>query len=366
MKRRTLVVLSWTLVVLIASDRLLSLTARKERESSSRLRRLVPAVLDEKQIAAIRVEDAAQGDVLLAWTSSGWRSVSHWGAPVDEALLQNAVSQLLDAQGIARPCTYDGLEAYGLAPAQRLRVSLHGPRMLQARDHDLIAVIDIGRTIAGGRGTYARYGASCEVIAIDDDLRKDFVSVDGRSLTALIDPRIVPGAWSAGARIQRVEVRPERDRPFELRLRARKVQREELLAGVLPWDWLLVRDGPKRLAPLKAANAFVNFIQQARYSAPIDPRPRPALGLDPPRAGVVLHPAEGRVVEIQLGALLPGGVVIRNTLTQSVFVVESHIAALLVPRVDAFRRNDTNVWDPVLPQLSGVPGPATRPMPAHR
>src|SRR5215203_2375249 len=118
--RRTLTTLSWILVVLVASERLLALVEHHHRDSSSRLRRLIPAnLLEGKPVAAIRVEDTATGAaVLIARASGGWRCLTHWGAPADEARLQSAIGRILEASGVARPTSQERMATYGLEDRQ--------------------------------------------------------------------------------------------------------------------------------------------------------------------------------------------------------------------------------------------------------
>jgi Domain of unknown function (DUF4340) len=351
--------LTWVVVVLVASERLLALIEHHRRDSTSRLRRLIPAnLLEGKPVAAIRVEDTATGSaVLIARASGGWLCLSHWGAPADEARLQSVVGRILNANGIARPATQERLAAYGLEDRQTVRVSLHGPQVLEAANRDVIAVVEIGAAFAGGRGTYARLGRSAEVIAIDDDLRQDLVAMDPRGPMPLVESRIVPGSWSAGLTIERVEVRPDGAPPFELRKRPRDAKQEDVLAGRLPWDWVLFTASAERVVT-EVAEAFIVFLQHVTHRSPIDPRPLRALGLDPPRARVVLHPDKGTALELQLGGPTVGGIAVRNAQVQSVYVVDSETAPLIVPRADSFRASDQgNAWGAALRNMMPLQSP---------
>ena len=359
--RRTLVVLSWTLAGLVACEWALSLHERSARRASSRVRRLVPAALLEgKSVAAIRVEDAARREGLLyARTSRGWRCLSRYGVPADEARLSGYLEQLLEAQGILQTQDAGRADRFGLDPPRLLRVSLHGPRVLQDRSHDLIALVEIGATLPGGRGTYARSGMSQGVIAVDADLRRDLSWPKAAGLAPLVDPRIVPAVWSSSVNVERIEVHPV-GAAFDLRKRARPAKREELLAGALPWEWVLVTGGGQQNAEPVSSNAYARFLQSATYNLALDPRLADGLGLDRPRARVVLHPAEGQPVEIQIGGPAPaGGVAVRNALTQSVFAVDSEVGALLVPRAEALRgAAKVTPWDAWLPGPTAGPDAA--------
>lgn len=354
--RRTLVVLAWMLAALVVCERALSVHERSERRSHLRLRRLIPqALLAGKAISAIRVQDTARNEWLLFLrTSSGWRCMSRYGAPADEARLSGYLERILEAQGIAQRRDSGHDDRFGLDPPSLLRVSLHGPRLLKDRGHDLIAVAEIGATLPGGRGTYARSGIGDEVIAVEEDLRRDLTWPKAVGLAPLVDPRIVPAAWSAAANVERIEVHPA-GATFELRKRARSVAPQEILAGASPWEWVVVAAGKQLAAPSGAANAYARFLQSATYDLPLDPRRSGTLGLDPPRSRVVLYPTEGHAVEIQIGGPAPaGGVAVRNSLTQSVFVVTPELADLLVPRMEALRSSAARTpWDARLLQLSG-------------
>lgn len=358
--RRTLVVLAWTLAGLVACERALSLQERSARRASSRLRRLVPpALLERKSIAVIRLEDTARREVLLyARTSGGWRCLSRHGVPAAEARLGSYVGRILEAEGIVQRQDAGSAERFGLDPPRLLRVSLHGPRALRDRGHDLIALAEIGAPLPGGRGTYARSAVSHEVIAVDADLRGDLAWPAASGLAPLVDPGIVPAAWSMSASVERIEVHPQGAAPFELRKRARAMH-EEILAGVLPWEWVLVTGGRSETPPPGPASAYARFLQSAQYDLALDPRLAAGLGLDRPRARVVLYPAEGRGLEIQIGGPAPaGGVTVRNALTQSVFAVDSEVAALLVPGAEALRRSaKVTPWDARLPRPPSGPEP---------
>jgi hypothetical protein len=345
----------------VACERAFSLHDRSERRASSRLRRLVPpALLEGKSVAAIRVEDTARREGLLyARTSSGWRCLSRYGVPVDEARLSGYVERILEAQGILQRLDAGSTDRFGLDPPRLLRVSLHGPRVLQDRGHDLIALAEIGATLPGGRGTYVRSGMSHEVIAVDADLRRDLTWPKAAGLAPLVDPRIVPAAWSSSANVERIAVHPT-GAAFELRKRARPATREEILAGALPWEWVLVTGGSQQTAAPGPSNAYARFLESATYDLALDPRLADGLGLDRPRARVVLYPAEGKAVEIQIGGPAPaGGIVVKNALTQSVFAVDSQVAALLVPRAEALRHAaKVTPWDSRLPGPTAGPDPA--------
>jgi hypothetical protein len=345
----------------VACERAFSLHDRSERRASSRLRRLVPpALLEGKSVAAIRVEDTARREGLLyARTSSGWRCLSRYGVPVDEARLSGYVERILEAQGILQRQDAGSTDRFGLDPPRLLRVSLHGPRVLQDRGHDLIALAEIGATLPGGRGTYVRSGMSHEVIAVDADLRRDLTWPKAAGLAPLVDPRIVPAAWSSSANVERIAVHPT-GAAFELRKRARPATREEILAGALPWEWVLVTGGSQQTAAPGPSNAYARFLESATYDLALDPRLADGLGLDRPRARVVLYPAEGKAVEIQIGGPAPaGGIVVKNALTQGVFAVDSQVAALLVPRAEALRHAaKVTPWDSRLPGPTAGPDPA--------
>jgi hypothetical protein len=346
----------------VACERALSLPERSERRASSRLRRLVPpALLEGKSVAAIRVEDTARREALLyARTSSGWRCLSRYGVPADEARLSSYVEQILEAQGILQSQDPGRANRFGLDPPSLLRVSLHGARLLHDRGHDLIALAEIGAAVPGGRGTYARSGVTNEVIAVDVDLRTDLAWPKALGLAPLLDPRIVPAVWSGSASVERIAVRPQSGAAFELRKRPRTPKPEEFLRGGLPWDWVLVAGGREQSTPQGPSNAYASFLQSATYNLALDPRLADGLGLARPRARVVLYPPEGKAVEIQIGGPAPaGGIVVKNALTQGVFAVDSQVAALLVPRAEALRHAaKVTPWDSRLPGPTAGPDPA--------
>jgi len=356
-----LVILSWTLAGLVACERALSLQERSERRASSRLRRLVPpALLEGKSVAAIRVEDTARREGLLyARTAGGWRCLSRYGAPADEARLAGYVERILEAQGIVQRQDAGSTDRFGLDPPRLLRVSLHGPRVLQDRGHDLIALAEIGAALPGGRGTYVRSGTSHEVIAVDEDLRHDLTWPETPGLAPLVDPRIVPTAWSSSANVERITVHAT-GADFELRKRAHPATREAILAGALPWEWVLVTGGSQQTAAAGPSNAYSRFLQSATYALALDPRLADRLGLDRPRARVVIYPAEGQAVEIQIGGPAPaGGTAVKNALTKGVFAVDPEVAALLAPGAEALRRPaKVTPWDAWLPRPTAGPDPA--------
>jgi hypothetical protein len=200
---------------------------------------------------------------------------------------------------------------------------------------------------------------SHEVIAVDADLRRDLTWPKAAGLAPLVDPRIVPAAWSSSANVERIAVHPT-GAAFELRKRARPATREEILAGALPWEWVLVTGGSQQTAAPGPSNAYARFLESATYDLALDPRLADGLGLDRPRARVVLYPAEGKAVEIQIGGPAPaGGIVVKNALTQGVFAVDSQVAALLVPRAEALRHAaKVTPWDSRLPGPTAGPDPA--------
>jgi len=364
---KTPTILLAILMVLFYWDATLSRREADTRRSSSQVRQLIPPGKREgKLVAAIQVEEPSRKESsLYGHVRGSWRCLSLWGVMADEARIRGLLEKLFNAQGIVQSRDRARMPDYGLDEKNVLRLSLHGPRILERRGRDVLQSFDVGFPVPGGNGCYVRVSGSDEVIAIDENLREELARPEESTLPPLLDPHVIPAIWPGKAGIRRISIEREDGEKFEIARRDKSLSPDELRAGKIPWDWILRKDGNEVTCDPLVSTAYVMFLQRAPYTALIDPRTLPDLGLDKPSARLILRSPEGEgqeggsplgsgALEIAIGRKGSGpgsgsGVPVENRLTQNLFEVSSEVAGLMAPRSEQLTRADrANPWEPWL------------------
>lgn len=364
--KRALLVLPLLLAALVWWERSLVARAAHEREARSRVGRLVPA--EEKQglsLSALRLERAGTGVLTYGRVRGRWRSLDTSLAPADLGAIERLVGGLLDAQGFVVSEEVSEAAAWGIGAPTSWRVSLCGPRVLEAPDGDVQLAFDLGASVPDEGGSFVRLRGAREVWAIDADPAA-LLEPPVAGLPPLLEPYVVPRDWEGWSQgLTRLAVRHAAGSRFALERRAVEVTPEELRAGRAPWEWVLVPDaGPGAAPPVTTgvttgerpaaglpAHAFSLFVQRLSYVDVLDPARRAELLEGTRRPDELLLGAEGgATLVLRLGAPLEDGrVPLWNEATGTLYAVEAELAALALPGVEAFLEgSDANPWDPWL------------------
>ncbi|MBK7878102.1 MAG: hypothetical protein IPJ77_20785 [Planctomycetes bacterium] len=353
--KRTLVVLGALVLVLVTLRAALVGTAPQERGAIERL--AGSALGDRRTVAALSVEAPGGARWLFARSKGRWRAREAFGAFLDEAALQGWLAAILDARGVVVERDPARADAFGLGADAVVRIGLHGPKVLDAADRDVVLQFDVGRG-AGGR-TFARRAGADAVLELDRDVLAALGPIAERSpqsggavrLPALVDLHLLAGSLEPGVLGFR-EITLER-RGGE-RLVLRRVPGDD---GTEP-RWTLAHDGVEEDALPWRAGGFLGLLLRGEAIGFASVSEAPALGLEAPFARLVLVPDAGETIVLALSdrtAANDGWV--WNRRTNLVLHVDATTHAELAPDAAAFlRKEGGNPWERWLRNL----GPTAR------
>ncbi len=350
---RTLLVALSLLAAFAFWDSRLTAGEQDAREASARVGRFVP----EEEAGAIRISGltirVSGVDHTYARVGGIWRCVSAYGATALEGALLSAVESLLVAEGVVQTSNPDRAALYGFNEEQEVRISLHGAKMFSAPDRDVQLAIDVGLSIPGAEGCYARRSGSDEIWAIDHDARVDLAPAGLGSLPPLLDPSVTPGTWVAKAgnlrRILVLHNDPFRE-SFELQRSDVERTEQELELGLPTWEWTL-RQGTQEqpCEPLRVW-AYERFFAHIPYRGVLDTAE--FQGEDGPRvrARVQVYSDNADPIELRIyDRHRLGGYPILNTFTGTVHLLSQEIYDLLVPDgSELVGLTGNNPWEPWL------------------
>lgn len=351
--------LTWLLLAAAASglwflDRKWAEEELSSRKSVDRIGRLIrEAERGRLKIAAVTVETGKGQAYVYAPVEGYWRCVNANAAVASEAQVNALMKALLDAEGVVQSSDAARVKDYGFDGERMLRIQLHGAKYGKDPGRDVLFRIDLGAQVKDLEGCYVRRQESPLVWAIDTDPWSALGIEPGDPRPPLLDPAIVPQAWPGESRrVDSIEVFPEGGPPFEIALVEQQVSEEEMRAGKSPYTWTCRSAGADVAVKSDLAMAFYQFLLKAPWQAVLDAAALQAAGLDPPRARVVLKPAQGQPAELRLGAARPDGLVaVLNSNTRVLLGVGADVAACLAPKLEALLPEATaNPWEPFLRQ----------------
>lgn len=294
------------LALALAVDRML---ARREGSEGERTALVVPLLSPERTrgrtVAAISIR-AGTGDSgrLLYLRSKGlWRSREAFGAVADEIAIQAFLRSCFDARGTPRTDDPARAEAYGLGPDERIEISFHGPKLLDAPDQDLLFGFELGRRFDDGTfgRAFARVLGEPTILEIDRDLARPFTEAASAGLPPLLDTRLCAGLMPEGfAGFRAFEVEAQGAAPFSLSMKPGSEPSGEPV-------WTLEQRGRTTSCLAWRAGGYTAFWIRGRYEGVASPGRAAELGLDPPAARIRLTPSHGEPFTIEIGALRPSG-----------------------------------------------------------
>lgn len=346
---RTLLALAALLAGLLWVERSLAARAGEARASRSRVGHLIaPEERAQLSLSALRLEHAGQPLLTYGRVRGRWRQIETHLAPADVSAIEGLVKGLLDAQGFVVSDEPSEAALWGVATPEGWRVSLCGPKVLEAPDGDVQLAVDLGASVPEDGGSFVRRRGSREVWAIDADPRS-FLEPPVAGLPPLLEPYVVPRDWPGwGQGLRRIEVRRAEGERFVLERRPVEVTPDELRAGKPPWTWILAPGPAERPAAELPAHAFSLFLQRIPFVDVVDPARLEELGQA--SGELVLEGEDGSRLSVRLGAADAAGRALAwNDDTRTLFAVEAEVAPLALPGVQAFLEGATeNPWDPWL------------------
>src|SRR5262245_34531165 len=298
---KSLVILAAALGGLIWWDLSLSEKEATTRQISSKVRQVLPPKdRGGKEVAALRIEEPGKRETLYLRAKDRWRCDSRFSAPGDESKIHGLLEMLSSTQGIVQSKEGTRPSEHGFGPETVIRLTLHDRKV--SRDDQTKGVIrslEIGSSVPGANGCYARLVGSEEVVALDADLRGELVRPEGRDLPPLLDTHLIPGGWPANGSVQRIEVSRQDGEKYQLLRREKKISPEEMKSGQFPWDWVLMRDGKEEVCPPGPSNGFAFFLQRSPIHGVLDPKAA-AAGVETPAARIALYPSAGEPLALVL------------------------------------------------------------------
>lgn len=314
--------------------------------ASARIERLA-VLASDRTVAAVSVETsgASGEDVrwLFARSKGRWRAREAFGAYLDEAAFQAWFADLLDARGALADDDPARAEAFGLGPKARVRVALHGTKVLEAPDKDELAVFELGR--AGGRA-FGRRAGDARILELDRDLLAPLGPLAPGVLPALVDLHLLAGSLEPGTvGLARVVLEHRGGERLVL---------ERGGPGDAEPKWTLARAGaaPEDVLPWRAGG-FMGLLFRGRGLGFAAPSEAPALGLDAPLARLVLQPDAGQEIELLVSDKNAANEAwVWNRRSNLVLRIDAATHAELVPDAAAFTTKDGgNPWERWLQNL---------------
>jgi hypothetical protein len=310
------------------------------------IERLVPKeMLAGRTVAAVRVESPSTGASLLYLRAKGiWRCREVPGSVADTALVDALLASILEARGVEMSRDPARAAAYGLDDAHRLRVSLHGPKVLDKDgDGDTVLAFDIGTAFDdGARGrAFVRSKDGTAIVEIDRNPRALLEKPSGENLPPLLDTRLLAGSTGAGfVGFKQFFFDGADGQSFEL------VSDPPKKEGDMP-EWFLVRDGKREAVLPWRVGGYESVWIRDHYDGLASTSRAKALGLDPPRMKITLVPSAGDPIEMLIGGVTPANLLhVWNKKTNAVYVLPGALAPLIAPEVNSFIDKDSpNPWE---------------------
>ncbi len=337
---RAVLVLALVAAGLLAWDRALVQREEAGRAAGLRIAPLLPASEREgRSVAALRIETASGESWIYGQSNGMWRCLNWKGAIANGVDIAEIAARVVNARGMplsddpARPQDY-GFDVPGM-----LTLSLHGPKLdlLDATKDRLIA-LDLGRPLSSQAGSFVRRHGSTEVWSTDLDVSGLLGRNDHPREPPLLERTLVPMSWPGQSpRIRRLRIEREGEPPFDLILKERRLNSDEALAGVAPFEWLMRVDGRESPCVEILAIHYSAYMVLAEWGAIVDPALYPRLGFDKPRAQVLLVPPEGDPLNLLLGGRGPSGrSVVLDSVSGLIMEIEPVQEAMLFPKAEAF------------------------------
>ena len=274
-----------------------------------------------------------------------WRTLSYRNAPADGRALQNLIEGLVRAEGFVHSRDVDEAAVYGINSPETIRVALQGPRAGQDPAGDVLAELDIGKTVPGREQTFLRRKGTKEIWAVDGDLRGPLERRLAPDLPPLLAPSALPAGWlEAAGGILGIDTVSAAGR-FRLERHDRALDPATLAPGDLPWSWVIDPGAGEHELDVEVASAYASFLERLPYADVLEAGQRDTLGLAAPAVELTLTARPGDALRLAFGQPTSGGrVPLWVAATETLYLIEPDVFALIAtdpPRLlSASREND--------------------------
>ncbi len=313
------------------------------------LEALVPRSGTERPIvAALSLAAPGRGvEWLFVRTQGRWRVREAFGAFAEDEAMQELLATLLDARGVVVDPGAESDTALGarfsLTDATLVRIELHGSKVLEAPDRDVLARIELGARVPNASGVFARRGGGGPVLELDRSLDAWTGGLEPGELPPLVDRHLVAGSLAPGALGLRRMI-------LEKRGGARLIVERDDAGGDAPPHWSLSVDGARRECPPWRAGGYMGAWLRGLAVA-FEPAARAReLGFAAPFARARLEPDSGEPIELEIGDLEPDRrAYVWNRRTNVLMRIEGSLQPLLAPELaDFVDGTRANPWETFL------------------
>jgi hypothetical protein len=345
-----LLVTALVLAALVAADRGLASREATRRADAMRIGHVFSeAERSGHALAALRIETGAGETFFYGLKDGVWRCLSWRNAVADAAQITDLAGSLVEAVGYPVEPAPDGPSEFGLDPASRTRVTLHGPgaSLLDAR-RDVVLSVDVGRDFSDESGSYLRRAGESAVWSVDVSPNALLDRSDATRQPPLLDRRIVPLHWpGTSPRVQSVLVERSGEPPYELLMQARPFNDAQEDRSRPDFEWVVVRDGQAGPCAELLVLFYVDHLTEARWLGLADQVLGPHLGFDRPQARLTLRSGDAEPLQLVLGGKRPGaGPVVAVDVTGLIYELAPGQETLLFPEADVFAPDAAiNPWD---------------------
>lgn len=328
---------------LIAWDRAAATRDVRTRAHDPVIERLAPReALAGRTAAAVTIERPQDGGSLFYARKRGvWRCREAFGAVADERAVEELLASLLGARGVVRTDDPARAAAYGFDDA--VTVVLHGPKVLERPDRDVIAAFELGASVTrdGRSSAFVRASGSARILEIDRDPRATLAQNGDSALPPLIDTHLLAGSTPAGFHgFERLEFAFADGQGY-------RVESHPSATADAPPDWTVVVGSVESPCPEYRVGGYTGVWLRERLQSVANPARASELGLDPPFATIELTPHGAEPIRFAVGAPTSDGrAYVWNKTTNSVWAISREIFAKLVPDADMFRdATRPNPWE---------------------
>jgi hypothetical protein len=296
-----------------------------------------------RQQPALRVEESGATHA-YGRIEGRWRCLSYHEAPADARAIQELLEGIAGAEGIVHARGTAEAPAYGINTPRTLRVSIQGPRAMQAPDGDVLATLELGTSTPSGG--FARRKGTPEIWSIASDLRGALERRVAPGLPPLLEPAAVPSAWLEAGGALEITLEHEATRTV---LARRDLPPDAATTGALPWRWILAPGPAERVLDAEAGEAFASYLARLPYLAVRPRAEKDKAGLAPPRAVVTLKGRSGAALRLEFGARASGGEV-ALWVEETLFTISARTFELALPAPEALAAEypDEDPWSTAL------------------
>lgn len=322
------------------------------------LERLLPeGALAGRKVAAIEISAPGRALTILHVRSKGrWRVREAYGAPSDTAAVEAFLEDVTEARGLALAADPSRADAFGFTDAGLVRVTLHGPKVLDAPGGDPLASIEFGELVHG-RACARRVEVGAEHGAwldLDRDVCGRLGALDA-DVPPLADAHFLAASLPEGAGgLVRMRVE-RRDAP------ALEIAHAAPPGGGEP-VWTLTRDGSAVPCPPWRAGGYMGFLLRGTGNLFAPAARVSELGFTPPFARVVLTASGGGEIELSVSELQAGGLAwVWNHTTNVVLRTDAAGQRLVAPLAEDFLDTQrVNPWESWLANRGTIERPSEK------